>query len=252
MTKRQKIRISIILVTFFLFPALFYYMSPYLIIDSSLKGIISGSFILFTLQFLSALIVGRAFCGWVCPASGVQEIIMFVWKKRFNKYNFIKWIIWTPWITSIVFIAIKTGGYSSVDPVYQTEFGMSMTSVYSLITYLLVLSLITIPAFIIGRRSFCHHLCWMAPFMILGRKIRNIFHIPSLQLKSRAENCIHCHTCTEKCPMSLEVENMVEKNKIENSECILCFTCVDGCKSKAIQMVFSSNKKDSSTSHNSQ
>ena len=242
MTKRQKIRILITLISFFLFPALFYYMSPYLIIDASLKGIISGSFILFTLQFLSALIIGRAFCGWVCPAGGAQEAIMFVLKKKVNKFNFIKWIIWMPWIFVICLIAIKNGGYSSVKPTYQTEFGMSMTSVYSLITYLLVLSLITIPAFIIGRRSFCHHLCWMAPFMILGRKIRNLFHIPALQLNLIPENCIHCHACTEKCPMSLEVENMVENKKMENSECILCLTCVDGCKSKAIKMEFKSNK----------
>jgi polyferredoxin len=242
MTTRQKIRLSIVLIAFFLFPAIFYYMSPYLIIDASLKGIISGSFILFTLQFLSALIIGRAFCGWVCPAGGSQEAVMFVLKKRVNKFNFIKWIIWTPWIVMIIFVGVKAGGYSSIDPTYQTEFGMSMTSVYSLITYLLVLSLITIPAFIIGRRSFCHHLCWMAPFMILGRKIRNLFHIPALQLNSISENCIHCHACTEKCPMSLEVEYMVKNKKMENSECILCLTCVDGCKSKAIKLEFKTNK----------
>lgn len=242
MTKRQKIRILITLISFFLFPALFYYMSPYLIIDASIKGIISGSFILFILQFLSALIIGRAFCGWVCPAGGAQEAIMFVLNKKVNKFNFIKWIIWIPWIIVICLIAIKNGGYSSVNPTYQTEFGMSMTNVYSLITYLLVLLLITIPAFLVGRRSFCHHLCWMAPFMILGRKIRNLFHILALQINSIPENCIHCHVCTEKCPMSLEVENMVKNKKMENSECILCLTCVDGCKSKAIKMEFKSNK----------
>lgn len=117
-------------------------MSPYLIIDASLKGIISGSFILFTLQFLSALIIGRAFCGWACTAGGSQKAVMFVLKKRVNKFNFIKWIIWTPWIVMIIFVGVKARGYYSIDPTYQTEFGMSMTSIYSLITYLLVLSLL--------------------------------------------------------------------------------------------------------------
>lgn len=240
MKKRQKIRVLMVLISFFLFPAIFYYMSPYLIVDASISGIISGSFILFVLQFLSALLVGRAFCGWVCPAGGAQEAVMFVLNKRVNTFNFIKWIIWIPWIIGIILIAIRNGGYSSVDPTYKTEFGMSMTNVYSLITYLLVLAVITIPAFIIGRRSFCHHLCWMAPFMITGRKIRNIFRIPSLQLASITENCIHCHTCTESCPMSLDVENMVRDKKMENSECILCLTCVDSCKSKAIKVEFKS------------
>lgn len=243
MEKRQKIRISILLISFFLFPATFFYLSPYLIIDASIKGVISGSFIVFTLQFLSALILGRAFCGWLCPAGGAQEAIMFVIKKRGNKYNFIKWFIWTPWIVTIIFVAIKAGGYSSFEPTYQTELGMSMTSVYSLITYLLVLSLITIPAFIVGRRSFCHHICWMAPFMIIGRKIRNIFHAPALQLDSTSKDCIHCHKCSTACPMSLDVEHMAENNVMENSECILCLSCVDECPSKTIKVAFKSKGK---------
>ena len=42
---RQKIRKGVILISFFLFPALFYYLSPALILDASSKGIVNGSFI---------------------------------------------------------------------------------------------------------------------------------------------------------------------------------------------------------------
>ena len=83
----------------------------------------------------------------------------------------------------------------------------------------------------------------MAPFMILGRKIRNIISIPSLQLISIPNSCISCHTCTNECPMSLPVEKMVKENKMENAECILCGTCVDGCKSKAINFNFGNEEK---------
>ncbi|MFN3412138.1 MAG: 4Fe-4S binding protein [Exilispira sp.] len=238
MIKRQKIRILLLLISFFLFPAVFYYMSPVLIIEATTKGIISGSFLLFSLQFLSSLIVGRAFCGWVCPAGGAQEALSFVLSKKVSKLYFLKWIIWTPWIIIIFLIAIKNGGYNSIDPFFQTELGLSITSVYSLIIYLMILLLVTILSIIVGKRSFCHHVCWMAPFMITGRKIRNLLHIPSLQLKPLAENCIHCHLCSEKCPMSLDVENMVKNKKMENSECILCLNCVDVCKSKAIKTKF--------------
>lgn len=72
---RQKVRKGIILVSFFLFPALFYYFSPVLIIEASSKGIINGSFIIFLLLLASSLLLGRAFCGWVCPAAGCQESI---------------------------------------------------------------------------------------------------------------------------------------------------------------------------------
>jgi hypothetical protein len=63
---RQRIRKGIILVTFLLLPAIFYYFSPYLIIMGASEGIISGSFIVFAVLFLSSLFLGRGFCGWFC------------------------------------------------------------------------------------------------------------------------------------------------------------------------------------------
>jgi ferredoxin len=78
----------------------------------------------------------------------------------------------------------------------------------------------------------------MAPFMIIGRKIRNKFEWPSLQLQVDPEKCKHCHKCRDNCPMSLPVEFMVEQNKMENTECILCGTCIDGCECKVITYSF--------------
>ncbi len=235
---RQKVRTGIILVSFFLFPAFFFFFSPYLIIDGTIKGVISGSFVMFSLQFLSALIFGRAFCGWVCPAGGAQEALINARNKRITKGNFVKWLIWVPWVSAITLVAIKNGGYRQLNPLYQMKFGLSIDSVYSLITYLMVLMLIVVPALVFGRRSFCHHLCWMAPFMIIGRKIRNLFKIPALQLACAPENCIHCHSCTIGCPMSLDVEANVTAERMEIAECILCANCVDVCKGKAIGIEF--------------
>jgi ferredoxin-type protein NapH len=236
--RRQRIRKTILIITFLLFPAIFYYLSPYLIVEGTLKGIITGSFIAFGLMFISSLILGRAFCGWVCPASGIQEHIIIINDKKVKKGNFIKWIIWLPWIILIISIAIKNGGYDTIDPFYQTTYGLSIANIEALLTYLAVLALIVLPAFLIGRKSFCHHICWMAPFMILGRKLSTKLKIPSLRLNSISNNCISCNTCTNECPMSLPVEKMVKENKMENSECILCGTCIDGCKSKAIEFKF--------------
>jgi ferredoxin-type protein NapH len=103
---------------------------------------------------------------------------------------------------------------------------------------LFVLMLIVIPAFTIGRRSFCHHICWMAPFMITGRAIRNRFRWGALVLKPDADKCVSCHVCTKSCPMSLEVEDMVKKNDMHDSECILCGLCIDNCKKGAIRYSF--------------
>ncbi len=238
MKPRQKVRKGIILSSFFLFPVVFYYFSPYLIIESTMKGIINGSFIMFSLMFLSSLVLGRGFCGWVCPAAGGQEAVFSARERKVSRGNSIKWIIWIPWISAIVLLAIKRGGYHSVDFTYQTHHGLSIGDTSGLVTYLSVLLLIIAPAFIVGKRSFCHHLCWMAPFMILGRKVRNVFEWPSLRLIDDSEQCGHCHACTENCPMSLPVESMVASGRMEHAECVLCGTCVDGCRRSAIRYGF--------------
>jgi len=110
---RQKIRRTIIILSFLLFPITYYYFSPYLIIDGASQGIITGSFIIFILMFLSALFVGRLFCSWLCPAGGLQLICMKANKKPFKvgKRDWVKFLfVWIPWIAIIVFMFMQAGG----------------------------------------------------------------------------------------------------------------------------------------------
>ncbi len=37
------------------------------------EGLIVGSFVVFALQLVGALTLGRLFCGWICPVAGLQE-----------------------------------------------------------------------------------------------------------------------------------------------------------------------------------
>lgn len=235
--KKQNIRRGILLLSFMLFPATFYYLSPVLILQGASEGIINGSFIAFTLLFLSSFLFGRSFCGWVCPAGGLQECFLQVANKRAKgKWrDFIKYFIWVPWIAIIFAVAISSGGYRKIEPLYQTEFGLSITSVYALIIYLLVLMVIAIPCLTSGKRAFCHYFCWMAPFMIIGTKLRNLFKYSYLHLEVDAQKCTSCKSCTKKCPMSLEVDKMVMKGDMRNAECILCGECIDACPKGVIK-----------------
>jgi hypothetical protein len=51
MANRQKLRQGIILFSFFLFPATFYYLSPVVILESASYGIVNGSFIVLVFCF---------------------------------------------------------------------------------------------------------------------------------------------------------------------------------------------------------
>ena len=238
---RNKIRNVMILIMFALFPLIYYYFSPYLVIMGAAEGIVAGSLIVFGLLFVASLFLGRAFCGWICPAGAMQELCAKARNKNFKngKRNWIKYGIWLPWISIIAVLFIQAGSILAIDPLYQTYFGISITGVESAVIFLVIAGLIAGIALAAGKRGACHTICWMAPFMIIGRKIRNAANWPALQLESNRNLCINCKACTRVCSMSLDVNAMVQKQTMENAECILCGRCVDVCPKGAIKYTFS-------------
>src|SRR4030042_4707997 len=169
---RQRLRKGIILIAFLLLPVTLYYFSPYLIVEGVSKGIITGSFIVFAALFLSALFLGRSFCSWFCPLAGIQEASFLAKNKGVsNKYNWIRYIIWVPWIVLIIYMAITAGGLKKVDFTYQTTHGISVSDISALPMYFTIVFLTVILSFAVGKRGFCHYVCWMSPFVIGGRTV---------------------------------------------------------------------------------
>ncbi len=239
---RQRIRKALVLVSFLLMPVTLYYFSPALILGGAAEGVVTAGFIVFLLMLLSALFVGRLWCGWACPAGGLQEFSAPINDRPVpgGRFNWIKWGIWFPWIAGIAALALSAGGYHRVDLLYGLEGGVTMAippdpqaPPWYLIYYIVVIAFLGAAA-LVGRRAGCHYLCWMAPFMIIGRKISNALHGPALRLRAQPDRCISCGACTRNCPMSLEVQQMVQANDMENSECILCATCIDVCPTGTI------------------
>jgi len=236
MKTRQKIRSGIVFFMFLMFPVIINYLSPVLILAGASEGIITGSFILFGLLFLSSLFLGRAWCGWLCPASGMQGACeAFRHKKaKTGIGTIIRLVIWLFWLVMIVFLFMKAGSINEIDPLYQTEAVISIMSPVIVFVYLGVILLVFIMLLTWGNRAFCKYLCWMAPFMIIGNKIRHWIKLPGLYLKSIKENCISCGKCSKACPMGIDVQAMVLKEDCYNAECIICLTCVDVCPKGAI------------------
>jgi polyferredoxin len=238
--KRQATRKALIFVSLLLLPITMNYLSPYVIIDGAFQGIINGSFVLFALLFVSALFVGRLWCGWLCPAGGMGEACFMISDKsaRGGRFNWIKWGIWIPWVGIIAYGALSAGGYTRIDLLYQTENVISVDAPARYIIYYIVVGTVFVLSITAGKRAFCHYGCWMAPFMILGRKVRNRLKTPALHLQADTDACIHCKTCTQACPMSLDVHALVQSESMENSECILCGSCVDTCPKDVIRYAF--------------
>ena len=238
--KRQNTRKAIVIGTFLLFPIVIFYFSPYIIIMGAMRGVIAGSFIMFSLQFVVSFFLGRAACGYVCPVGGLQECLLLVSKKKTKGgwRNHVKYYIWAPWVTAIVILFILAGGVSGVDFFFFVSHGFSLSETYSYFIYYGILLLVVIPALTLGKRTFCHSLCWMAPFMVVGTKISDWCKIPRLRLKANNGLCVGCGICSGKCPMSLDVQKLVASGDMKDSECILCGECVDCCPKKVVKYSF--------------
>jgi len=241
---RQRIRKALVILVFLSFPVTINFFSPYIIIDASAQGIVNGSLVMFALMFVSSLFVGRLWCGWVCPGSAMADIAEPVNNQpvKTSKIAWIKWLVWLPWISIIVWLTISAGGYRQINLLHLTESGISNDAPEKYIIYYVVIILFVGLAMLFGRRAGCHTICWMAPFMIIGRWIRNRFAWPSLRLVANPSVCSDCKLCNKNCPMSLDVNGMVERAQMEHSECILCGNCVDHCNKDAIRYSFSSGK----------
>ena len=241
---RQRIRRTIIIIMFFSFPITITWLSPVLPVLYAGFGVLTGAAIIFLLQLLSSLFVGRAFCGFICSAGGLQECLMRVSEKNIQnrKISKIKWFVWTPWLILTIVGFVVAGGIHGVDFFAGTvDNYMFLTAPYRYMIFFGVVTLITMLHLLVGKRAFCHSVCWMAPFMIIGMKVSDWLRLPRLRLKPDKDSCTGCSLCSKKCPMSLDVKTMVETANMKNSECILCGECVDVCPKKSISYTFKNN-----------
>lgn len=239
--KRQTIRKALLLISLLLFPITMWYFSPYLIIQAASERIMNGSFIVFCLMFVCSMFMGRAWCGYLCPAGGLQECAANVNSKPSKQgwRNLIKYVIWVIWIIAVVVTFILGKNNVTINFFYMTDHGISITGIYNYIIYYGVIFLLLVPALLHGRRAACHYICWMAPFMIIGSKAGRFLHIPQLHIEADKSKCVSCKKCSSVCPMGLDVEKLVATGTNGKcSECIQCGACVDTCCKKAIHYAF--------------
>ena len=234
---RQWIRKTLIIFSFILLPVTFAYISCPIITEGASEGIVTGGLIVFILIFISSLFVGRLWCGWLCPMSGLQEIYFQINNRRINagKLNWLKYLIFLSLFIPFLSAIRSAGGFTAIDFLYRADHGISIAEPGGYIIYLAQIAFVTVFAILAGRRGFCHYFCPIAVIMITGRKIRNLIHWPALHLTADAGRCNDCRRCARYCPMGLDVNSMVWQGRMENTECILCGCCVDGCPQEAIR-----------------
>lgn len=234
--KRQQIRSIILILSFLLMSVSFAYMSPVIMMMGLTKGVIAAGLIFWIVNFILAFIFGRAFCGYACP-NGAEQMIV----DRAVKLNLrpvpglrnLKYLFAVLWVGGAILLAIGAGNLV-INPLFQLGSGVPPWPLGAYIVfYLIVLGVFAI-SLVLGRRGLCNYLCPMSVIFMAITKFKDMIRLPSLHLEAHPDDCIHCKKCNTACPMSLNVEEMVKENRMQNPECILCGSCADTCPKKVI------------------
>jgi len=236
-SRRQRVRLALVILSFLLYPVTFAYISCPIITEAAGLGIVSGGLVVFILLFLGSLVLARLWCGWLCPSAGLQELMRIFSDPRLRttRLDWLKYLVFLGIFGGIGYATWSAGGLSGIDLFYRTESGISILAAGGVAAFLGPVIIILAFTFVFGRRGFCHTFCPIAPMLMIGRNIRNLFRWPALQLAADSGRCIDCGACSAGCPMSLDVNTMVKQGRMEQAECILCGECADICPQGAVR-----------------
>lgn len=175
--------------------------------------------------WLSALITGVFFCGWICPFGAAQEWINVLSKRahipqlkiapRYQKYLQVsRYLLFGLSTIGITFFFLNSRYYFEHNLIMGM---MEATSITALITFLLSAVFI--------ERPFCNYFCLKGAADGLMSIIR-IFGISRNDKK-----CVNCHLCDKNCPMNIRVEKY---RFVRHPNCINCMRCLTSCPKSCI------------------
>lgn len=177
------------------------------------KTLIAGFIII-----LLTILLGRFFCGWMCPVGSLIDLLnKFIGNKKSEKNFQIKEITF---IFILFAFLVNTGTFLYL----ITPFGFlphlksaSLTG-FTLLSFPLLYS-------IRKRRGFCRDIC------PLGGLLSIIAELGLMKKKVKGE-CGECALCAEKCRMNaIPIQN---PSTTYMKDCILCMDCVYLCPSSNV------------------
>ena len=195
----------------------------YAVTGMFVQKIHESSFILMMIAFVTAVLFGPAFCGWICPLGSVQEWIgkigKAIFKRKYNRFvpakldkilRFARYfvLVWVLYMTAVSGKLI----FSDIDPYFALfNFWTSEAALGGLV----VLG-ITLLLSLFIERPWCKYACPYGAALGLFNFVR-IFKI-----KRNASTCIDCNLCSNRCPMNIDV---AMKDVIKDQQCISCLEC---------------------------
>lgn len=173
---------------------------------------LTGAIVVLCAVIALTLVIGRTFCGHICPVGSLQELAYAVPVAKAGAFR------------PVTFEAIRllVFGVTVLAAIFALDL-MALTGLFELfsltasIVLVIAMALVLLSVFV--YRPVCRLIC---PFGVL-------FSIPagfSLFQMRRNSACIHCKKCEKACPAGCAGSDDAKR------ECYLCGRCTESCKAE--------------------
>ncbi|MBE0636863.1 4Fe-4S binding protein [Candidatus Bipolaricaulota bacterium] len=181
----------------------------------------TGYLLLFLVPTVSALLVGRLFCGYVCPFGALQELLHVKrWRRSIPEH----WMRMLRWLTflllsTLILRILSTGvlTWNGLTP-FKAFFTLGGTPLTLGISGLFVL------ASIVLFRPFCRLFCPLGAWLSLVTRL-SPFRI------REASSCVSCGQCDKAC-----ASDAITKGVVRTADCLLCGECIRVCPPDALSI----------------
>ena len=178
-------------------------------------------------------LVGRAFCGWVCPVNPVSDLA--AWTRRRlglrGKLLLSRDLRFGALGLTLVLSAISgVAAFEWLSPIGLTTRALLSGATVGLISLVGVFAL----DLFAGEAAFCGHLCPLgATYALVGAR-------PALRIRFHAERCTHCMACHEVCPESPVLRPLLDTRRpaayVADGACLNCARCIEVCPDDALSL----------------
>jgi len=187
---------------------------------------------------LIAVLLGRVFCGWLCPLGLVLDLNDHVrqtlrrrWPRLFPKLEIPKLCkYYLLGFCLILSTLCAVPVFTTISPINLT----ALAVIQGMRGFLVIAGVLIVLEFIF-RRGFCRSLCPLGAFYsLLGR-----FAFLKIRIRRTGACRQPCRQCTLDCPMGIRIFEdhvSVGKRAVADPECTRCGACADTCPNGLLRL----------------
>ena len=164
--------------------------------------------------FVTGILFGRVYCGYLCPFSALIEFVEKIKTKKIRTYDsdltFIKYIfLWAVLILVLYFDKIEISSFEPYLALFSTNRNVFMWTALALVIIFTLFH----------RRIWCRYFCVAGAFLALVSRFSPYKNMPPL-------TCDACGACNKVCPVEIDFSDITD---FPYEECIACRKCHEYC-----------------------